>query len=51
MANGCIRVYSGLMDMMTDAELQGVIGHEMGHVALSHSKKSMQAALHAIRGA
>ncbi|MFC5474174.1 M48 family metallopeptidase [Paraherbaspirillum soli] len=44
MANGCIRVYSGLMDMMTDDELRGVIGHEMGHVALGHSKKAMQAA-------
>ncbi|MCD0502612.1 M48 family metalloprotease [Bordetella petrii] len=44
MANGCIRVYSGLMDMMTDDELQGVIGHEMGHVALGHSKKAMQTA-------
>jgi metalloprotease len=44
MANGCIRVYSGLMDMMTDDELLGVIGHEMGHVALGHSKKAMQTA-------
>lgn len=44
MANGCIRVYSGLMDLMSDAELQGVIGHEMGHVALGHSKKAMQTA-------
>ena len=44
MANGCIRVYSGLMDMMTDDELQGVIGHEIGHVALGHSKKAMQTA-------
>jgi putative metalloprotease len=44
MANGCVRVYSGLMDKMTDAELQGVIGHEMGHVALGHSKKAMQTA-------
>jgi len=34
MANGCIRVYSGLMDMMTDNEVEAVIGHEMGHVAL-----------------
>jgi len=42
MSNGCIRVYSGLMDMMTDSELRGVIGHEMGHVALGHSKKAMQ---------
>lgn len=44
MSNGCIRVYSGLMDMMTDSELRGVIGHEMGHVALGHSKKAMQTA-------
>ncbi len=34
MANGCIRVYSGLMDMMNDNEVEAVIGHEMGHVAL-----------------
>ena len=34
MANGCIRVYSGLMDMMTDDEVMGVVGHEIGHVAL-----------------
>ena len=44
MANGCVRVYSGLMDMMNDDELRGVIGHEMGHVALGHSMKAMQTA-------
>lgn len=44
MANGCIRVYSGLMDMMTDNEVEGVLGHEMGHVALGHSRKAMQLA-------
>src|SRR5690606_5302516 len=44
MANGCIRVYSGIMDKMTDDELRGIIGHEMGHVALGHSKKAMQTA-------
>ncbi|WP_409311196.1 M48 family metallopeptidase [Pectobacterium sp. B1J-3] len=44
MANGCIRVYSGLMDMMTDNEVEGVLGHEMGHVALGHSRKAMQVA-------
>lgn len=44
MANGCIRVYSGLMDLMNDDELRGVIGHEIGHVALGHSKKAMQTA-------
>ena len=45
MANGCIRVYSGLMDLMNDNEVTGVLGHEMGHVALGHSKKAMQTAM------
>lgn len=31
-ADGSIRVYSGLMDMMTDNELLFIIGHEIGHV-------------------
>ncbi|WP_392566050.1 M48 family metallopeptidase [Utexia brackfieldae] len=44
MANGCVRVYSGLMDKMTDNEIQGVVGHEIGHVALGHSKHAMQIA-------
>lgn len=45
MANGCVRVYSGLMDLMTDDEVQGVLGHEIGHVALGHSTKRMQTAI------
>lgn len=45
MANGCIRVYSGLMDMMNDNEVEAVVGHEMGHVALGHVKKGMQVAM------
>ena len=40
--DGSIRVYSGLMDMMTDDELIGVIGHEIGHVKLQHSKTQFQ---------
>lgn len=44
MANGCIRVYSGLMDLMTDNEVEGVLGHEMGHVALGHTRRAMQVA-------
>ncbi|HFZ1179433.1 TPA: M48 family metallopeptidase [Klebsiella aerogenes] len=50
MANGCIRVYSGLMN---DNEVEAVIGHEMGHVALGHVKKGMQVALgtNAVRAA
>lgn len=31
-ANGSIRVFAGLMDLLTDGELLGVIGHEMGHI-------------------
>ena len=30
--DGSIRVYSGLMDVMTDDELFAVIGHELGHL-------------------
>lgn len=45
MANGCIRVYSGLMDLMDDNEVEAVVGHEMGHVALGHVKKGMQVAI------
>lgn len=44
MANGCIRVYSGLMDLMSDNEVTAVVGHEMGHVALGHTRKAMQVA-------
>lgn len=42
MANGCVRVYSGLMDLMNDDELRGVVGHEIGHVALGHSTARMR---------
>ena len=41
-ANGSVRVYTGIMDVMTDDELLGVIGHEMGHVALHHTRTQMQ---------
>ena len=44
MNNGCVRVYSGLLTMMNDDEVRGVIGHEIGHVALGHSKSTMQTA-------
>ena len=38
-ADGSIRVFSSLMDIMTDEELLGVIGHEIGHIAHRDSKK------------
>jgi len=44
MADGTVRVYSGLLDKMQDDEVRFVIGHEIGHVKLGHSKKAMQVA-------
>ncbi len=44
MADGTVRVFSGLMDRMTDDEVRYVIGHEIGHVNLGHSKKALQTA-------
>ena len=38
-ADGSVRIFSSLMDIMTDDELLGVIGHEVGHVAHKDSKK------------
>ncbi|WKB54501.1 M48 family metalloprotease [Eleftheria terrae] len=45
MADGTIRVYSGLMEAMSDDEVRYVIGHEIGHVQSGHSRKRMQTAL------
>jgi putative metalloprotease len=42
--DGSIRVYSGLMDMMNDQEMLGVLGHEMGHVKLGHAMSAMRTA-------
>jgi putative metalloprotease len=44
MADGTIRVYSGLMDMLDDGELRFVIGHEMGHVIKKHIRRKIQLA-------
>lgn len=44
MANGSIRFYSGLMDIMDDGELLFVVGHEMGHVVDKHIKKKIRLA-------
>lgn len=44
MANGTIRLYSGLMDMLNDGELRFVIGHEMGHIMKKHIRKKIQVA-------
>ena len=44
-ADGSVRVFSSLMDIMTDEELLGVIGHEIGHVAHKDSKNAFRTAL------
>ena len=40
-----MRIYSGLLDVMSDDEALGVIGHEIGHVAMRHTRKQFQRAL------
>ncbi|MFC4158867.1 M48 family metallopeptidase [Chitinimonas lacunae] len=49
-ADGSIRVYSGLMDLMTDDELRSVIGHEIGHVKHKHSANAIRTAYLASAG-
>lgn len=44
-ADGSVRVYSGLMDRMTDDEVLGVIGHEIGHVAHKDTKNAFKQSL------
>lgn len=43
-ADGSVRVFSSLMDILTDQELLAVIGHEIGHVKNEDSKDAMKAA-------
>lgn len=43
--DGSVRVFSSLMDIMSDDELMGVIGHEIGHVLKRHSKKAFRTEL------
>lgn len=40
--DGSVRVYTGLMDLMDDDEVLGVVGHEIGHVAKHHSKNALK---------
>jgi len=43
-ADGSVRVFSSLMDIMSDDELLGIIGHEIGHVANKDSRDAVRAA-------
>lgn len=40
--DGSVRVFSSLMDIMSDDELMGVVGHEIGHVIKRHSKNALK---------
>lgn len=44
-ADGSIRIFAGLMQIMTDEEILGVIGHEIGHIMNSDSKDAFRTAL------
>ncbi len=43
--DGSVRVFAALMDLMSDDELLGVIGHEIGHVLRHHSKNAFRTQL------
>ena len=43
--DGSVRVFAALMDKMTDDELLGIIGHEIGHVGKRHSKNAFRTQL------
>lgn len=43
--DGSVRVFAALMDKMTDDELLGIIGHEIGHVVQRHSKNAFRTQL------
>jgi putative metalloprotease len=44
-ADGSVRVFAGLMELMNDQEVLGVIGHEIGHVKHKDSRDAMRTAL------
>lgn len=44
-ADGSVRVFAGLMDIMTDAELLAIMGHEIGHVVNKDTRDAMKSAL------
>ncbi|NDV79185.1 M48 family metallopeptidase [Dysgonomonas sp. 511] len=44
-ANGSIRVFAGLMELMTDEEILGIVGHEIGHIVNKDSKDAFKKAL------
>ena len=45
LADGSIRLYSGLMDVMDNDELRFIAGHEIGHVMAGHARARLERAL------
>jgi len=45
-ANGAIRMFAGLMEIMNDDEILAVVGHEIGHIAHNDSRDAF---VHALR--
>ena len=43
-ADGSVRVFSSLMDILTDDEILAVVGHEIGHVRNEDTKNAIKAA-------
>lgn len=43
--DGTIRVFAGLMDLMSDDEILGIIGHEVGHIVHKDSKEAFRKSL------
>lgn len=43
-ADGSVRVFSSLMDILTDEEILAVVGHEIGHVKNEDTKDAIKAA-------
>jgi putative metalloprotease len=48
LADGSIRLYSGLMDVMDNDELRYIAGHEIGHVMAGHTRARLERALAAL---
>lgn len=44
-ADGSVRVFQGLMDVMSDSELLAIMGHEIGHVVNKDTRDAMKSAL------
>ena len=49
-ANGSIRILAGLMDIMTDEQILGVIGHEIGHIKNGDTKAAIKQAYLTLAG-